>query len=123
MVFRKKFKKSISLVVEYLLITLVGVSLLAVAKTSLDSLFKKIKQRETIKEFKDFCIDFNFYLKNLDVKGFYYFPLKVEFKGNVVYLSQDNNFFCKLDFNVCEKTVFGERIVYYDEKNEEFCFE
>ncbi len=122
MLFKKRIKKGISLVVEYLLITLVGVSLLAVAKISLDNLFKKMKYRKTIEEFKDFCTDFNFYLKNLDTKGFYYFPLKVEFKKNFVYLSQNKEFFCKLDFDVCEKTVFGERIVYYDRNKKEFCF-
>ncbi len=119
----KKRKKGLSLVIEYLLITLVSVSLLAIAKIGFDSLFYKLEKRKKIQEFKEFCIDFNFYLKNLDKKGLYYFPIKVKFVNNKVYLVEDKNFFCKLDFKICDKTIFGDRIVYYDDEKKEFCFE
>jgi len=113
-------KKSISLVVEYLLITLVGVSLLVVAKVSLDEIFNKMKREKEIKEFRDFCIDFNFYLKNMGEKGLYYFPFKVESEGDKVFFYKNKDFYCKLDFEFCDKIVFGEKIVYYE--NGKYCF-
>ena len=71
-------------------------------------LINKFKDKFENKEFNNLCVNFNYYLKNLDSKGLYYFPFKVNFNGTFM---EFNGQKCPLSFKFCEKSVKGEVIV------------
>jgi hypothetical protein len=91
-----------------MLLTFVVVLLIFQILNLTNSLIAKYREKSQTKLFQDICVDLNYYLKNLDYKGIYYFPIKVSFNGS--YMIYKNNK-CYLNYEFCNFTAYKEVIL------------